>query len=101
MNLQPFILVGHPGLLEYLHEEGYETFDQIWFDEHYDKITDHSQRFYHVMENIKTVCALDQTELQNMYVKVWDKLRHNREVFLKKNHTTYWIELIRTMLQIQ
>ena len=53
------------------------------------------------MENIKPVCALDQTELQNMYVKVWDKLRHNREVFLKKNHTTYWIELIRTMLQIQ
>ena len=100
INMQPFILVGHPGLLQYLHNEGYETFDQIWFDEPYDTITDHKQRFYHVMENIKTVCSLDNSDLQSKYVKVWDRLRHNRKVFLEKNHTNYWRELIQTMLNI-
>ena len=101
INMQPFILVGHPGLLQYLHDEGYETFDQIWFDEHYDTITDHKQRFFYVMENIKTVCSLDNSELQSKYVKVWDRLRHNRKVFLEKNHTNYWRELIQTMLNIE
>ena len=53
------------------------------------------------MENIKTVCSLDNSDLQSKYVKVWDRLRHNRKVFLEKNHTTYWRELIQTMLNIE
>ena len=99
--MQPFILVGHPGLLQYLHNEGYETFDQIWFDEHYDTIKDHRQRFYYVMEDIKRVSSMEHSVLHGMYLKVWDTLKHNRKVFLEKNHTTYWRELIQTMLKIK
>jgi hypothetical protein len=32
VNLQPFIIVGHPGLLAYLKDKGFETYPE-WFNE--------------------------------------------------------------------
>ena len=100
MNLQPFILLGHPGLLAYLKENGYETFPEF-FDEHYDNIEDHSQRFYSVMQNIIRVNSFPKEELHSLYKRVWPKLLHNRQKLLDHSHTEYWRELIKTMKEIK
>ena len=100
MNLQPFILLGHPGLLAYLKENGYETFPEF-FDEHYDTIEDHPMRFWHVVENIKRVNSFPKEELHNLYKRVWPKLLHNRQKLLDHSHTEYWRELIKTMKEIK
>ena len=100
MNLQPFILLGHPGLLAYLKENGYETFPEF-FDEHYDNIEDHAQRFYSVMQNIIRVNAMPQEELHGLYKRVWPKLLHNRQKLLDHSHAEYWRELIKTMKEIR
>jgi len=99
-NLQPFILLGHPGLLAYLKENGYETFPEL-FDEHYDEIENHPKRFYNVVENIVRVCAMPQEELHRLYSSVWEKLLHNRQKLLNHTHVEYWRELIKTMKEIK
>jgi len=100
VNLQPFIFVGHPGLLAYLREHGYETFPEF-FDEHYDEIENHPKRFYNVVENIVRVCSMPQEELHRLYGSVWEKLLHNRQKLLNHTHVEYWRELIKTMKEIK
>jgi hypothetical protein len=79
---KPFILVGPPHSLAYMRELGYRTFDQ-WFDESYDRIEDHEERFFKIIELINTIYDKPIHELQQMYVEMTEVLEHNRNHLLK------------------
>ena len=71
----PFILITHPGALERLHQLGFETFPE-WFDENYDRISDHGERIKFIGEQVKQAC---ESDLDINLIK--DKLEHNRHHF--------------------
>lgn len=93
VNYHPFIITSGPGCLAYLHEQGYETFPEL-FDESYDTLTDRSKRMSIIMNNIESWCTRDIKELHKVYWSVWDKLEHNHKHFFEKNHQTEWLKLI-------
>jgi len=99
VNLQPFIIVGHPGLLAYLKDKGFETYPE-WFNEEYDGIKDHKKRLHMVMENIKRVSSYSHDELHEMYKKSWDKLLRNRQRFFDYNWLSDFNELVEAMKKI-
>jgi len=51
---QPFIMLGPPNALKCLRDMGFRTFHDIW-DESYDAITDHSERFYKILDLCKSI----------------------------------------------
>ena len=75
----PFIVTGNYGLLEYLRDKGFETYPEL-FDESYDKQGDPTKRLEIVLENIKRLCEMDETELKKLYDSVIWKVEHNRNV---------------------
>jgi hypothetical protein len=92
LQLQPFIMVGGPKVLKFLRKFGYETFPEI-FDESYDTILDHGERLDFICDEINRVCKLTLNEWDDMYRSVWDKLVHNRKLFLKRN--TQFLDLFK------
>jgi hypothetical protein len=73
----PFMTVGEPGTLQYLHQLGFETFDNLW-DETYDQNTNADQRIAQVIDNIiqYTKAPLDKITLQ--------KIQHNHDRFFNR-----------------
>jgi hypothetical protein len=74
----PFMIVGEPGTLEYMHRLGFETFENLW-SESYDHTHDIKQRIAQVVENVVqyTKEPLDQLTLQ--------KIQHNHARFYNQN----------------
>ena len=60
----PFIVVGTPGLLHYLHELGFQTFSSI-FDEGYDLIVDDHQRMRHIFGVIEHLGNMSREQLRD------------------------------------
>jgi hypothetical protein len=73
----PFMVVGEPGTLQYLHQLGFETFENLW-DETYDHITDVDQRIEQVVNNVVqyTKAPLDKITLQ--------KIQHHYDRFFNQ-----------------
>lgn len=74
----PFMIVGEPGTLEYMHRLGFETFENLW-SESYDHTQDIKQRVAQVVENVVqyTKEPLDQLTLQ--------KIQHNHARFYNQD----------------
>jgi hypothetical protein len=70
----PFIVFGQVGVLEYLHELGFETFENL-FDESYDCEEDQSTRLAQIVANIANFKQQDYDTL------TWKKLNHNHDLF--------------------
>jgi hypothetical protein len=70
----PFMIVGEPGTLGYLHSLGFETFENLW-PESYDTILSTPHRIDQVVQNVVqySMEPLDQLTLQ--------KLEYNRNHF--------------------
>lgn len=73
----PFMVVGEPGTLQYLHDLGFETFENLW-DESYDHNPDVNQRIAQVVNNLSqyTKAPLDKITLQ--------KIQHNHNRFFNQ-----------------
>jgi len=84
----PFILIGAQGMLEHLREEGFKT-SSYMFDESYDNIEDDDERILFVMDEIERFSKLDYDTKMSKYLKSFDNILHNQEIFLKKNTQTY------------
>lgn len=52
INRHPFVLVGCPGMLQYLKNFGFKTFDQYFTNSDYDNIVDDIERLQAITENI-------------------------------------------------
>ena len=73
----PFIVLGQPGVLEYLRSQGFETFDNL-FDESYDNQFDLSTRIDILFDNVKN---FNRTSYDNLTL---EKINHNRNLFFNK-----------------
>lgn len=69
----PFIVSGQPGLLNYIRNLGFETFENL-FDESYDTETEFDKRLTIIVENVKQFNKQDYNKL------TWEKLRHNNNL---------------------
>jgi hypothetical protein len=80
---KPFILLAPPKTLQYLRENGFKTFSDFW-DESYDDILDHEQRFVTIVRLIQQLNDTPLPELQIMYDNMTSILEHNFELVNKK-----------------
>tara|TARA_X000001382_G_scaffold129665_1_gene122254 strand:- start:263 stop:1294 length:1032 start_codon:yes stop_codon:yes gene_type:complete len=78
---QPFIIMARPGILKYLREKGFDTFDDV-FDNSYDEIKDDWERFQSIMKEVKRVCDLEQETLHELYLNCVDRVVNNQQKFL-------------------
>ena len=70
----PFVVWGRPEVLKYLHDNGFETFENI-FDERYDSIIDNEQRLDAVVKNVTEFNRVPYDQITN------GKLSHNHARF--------------------
>jgi hypothetical protein len=79
---RPFIIVGPPRTLEYMHKLGFQTFERYW-DEDYDGDENHETRLLKIFEVIDYINSMDIDQLKVWYSNMEDILDHN--VNLLKN----------------
>lgn len=73
---RPFMLAAAPGNLAYLKSYGFQTFDH-WIDESYDTIQDPDQRLQAIVDQTSRLCAMSDSELQQMHQEMQPVLDHN------------------------
>ena len=73
---KPFLTFSYTGIISELKELGFKTFDFI-FSEEYDKLVDHTNRLYYVLDEYKTICNRDIEELTDIVKENYDILDHN------------------------
>lgn len=66
----PFIVLGQPGTLQFLRNNGFETYSEL-FDESYDSVIDYRERLKLVVKQIVEFQKQDYSTL------TWDKLKYN------------------------
>lgn len=85
----PFVIIGSPGCLKYLHEQGFKTFDR-WIDESYDSIIDVHERIKHVVNELKKFNAMSIDELSAIRIEMLEVLTHNKAVMKKRVTSKYF-----------
>jgi hypothetical protein len=80
---KPFIILGQPRQLEFLHKLGYKTFSPI-INESYDTYDDPAERFYMVMKEVKRLCSKSNKELVNIFKDLNDILDYNYNLYFSK-----------------
>lgn len=76
---RPFIIVGPPRTLEYMHKLGFQTFERYW-DEDYDGEENHETRLAKIFKVIDYINSMDIEQLRVWYSNMEDILRHNVEM---------------------
>jgi hypothetical protein len=74
---QPFILIGPPGSLKSLREQGYRVFDHA-LDNSYDQIEDNTERWLATRAVIED---LKNKDMHQWFLSCVDDLEHNRRLF--------------------
>ena len=76
----PFVVIGLPGTLELLHEQGFITFGSV-IDESYDKELDDQKRLAMCLEQVRKLNKLNMNEFKNMYNSLQPILHHNYQTY--------------------
>jgi hypothetical protein len=74
---QPFIVIGTPGTLELLRQNGYRVFDHV-LDNRYDRIQDNTQRWLSIRGLIEQLAKQD---LHSWFSRCMEDLQHNQSQF--------------------
>lgn len=82
--LQPFVIWGSPGTLQYLNDRGYRTFHNI-FDESYDLELDPEVRMKKIIKEIERFCSFSFNEKSQKLRSIEQILVHNRQHYLNMN----------------
>lgn len=98
INLHPFIVLGNTGILQYLRNEGYETFPEL-FNESYDYMDDHTLRMKHILYEVERFCSLSPTNKTNLLLKIKDKLYHNQKLFFDRNYKERYNFVFNTLVE--
>jgi len=87
VNYHPFITASQINTLEYLKENGYATFPEL-FDESYDKETDVKKRSQIILNSIENFN-------KDIYFsnEIRDKLIHNRNNFFERKGKQHWVDV--------
>lgn len=83
---QPFVVFGPPRSLEYLRSYGFQTFGAFW-DEGYDHIDDHQQRYHRILDLLNTLDQLTDLEFQDLLARCLAVVDHNRKLFFSQRFT--------------
>ncbi len=76
LHYHPFILIGSQHTLRKLREDGYKTFD---LDESYDEESDPFHRMMMALEQVRKLCDMPISKLNEWYWNQRDVLIHNRD----------------------
>jgi hypothetical protein len=74
---QPFVIIGTAHSLRTLREQGYKTFDHS-IDNHYDEITDNTQRWMAIRN---TILKIQSQNMHEWFLKCLPDIKHNQQVF--------------------
>lgn len=94
----PFMILGNPGTLEYLREKGYLTFSR-WFDENYDQDAPLEDRIQIIINNLKYIKSLSNTELMKMFYEMRIICNHNLEVYKIHQRKNSFLEILDNIIQ--
>lgn len=73
---RPFVMLGHPGTLEYLQELGFKTFSDFW-DESYDKEKNYARRLGKIVDIIEMICK--HKDIDGLYKDMQEVIQHNKK----------------------
>lgn len=79
-HCHPFVMVGNGGILRELRRKGFQTFHPF-IDERYDDVSEPAERFRLIRREIERLCALDHSQLAELYAELWPRLMHNFSLF--------------------
>ena len=79
---QPFVIVGAPGSLQMLREQGYRVFDHA-IDNYYDEIEHNTKRWTAIR---RLLSDLKQKDLQEWNSSCIEDIRHNQAFFQNSSH---------------
>lgn len=77
LYMRPFVIAGGPYVLRYLRELGFETFSEFW-DESYDEIEDHKERFEAIANILEGLLSRPLPELSDLLRRMEPLLARNR-----------------------
>lgn len=90
---QPFVLLGCVNNLAYLRSYGFKTFDSFW-NEDYDSIEDPVLRLQAVVQIVKQICSLNNSELRQLLDNMSNVIEHNYNWFYSQEFIdNCWQEL--------
>ena len=92
------MILGNPGTLEYLREKGYLTFSR-WFDENYDQDAPLEDRIQIIINNLKYIKSLSNTELMKMFYEMRIICNHNLEVYKIHQRKNSFLEILDNIIQ--
>jgi hypothetical protein len=81
----PFIILNRPGVLKYMHNMGFLTFER-WFDESYDDEHNDNRRLEKIINEVERLCNLSFAEWDIMLEEMAPILEHNYNRLV--NYTT-------------
>jgi hypothetical protein len=79
--LQPMILIGNAGSLDYLQKIGFRTFSPV-VDERYDQIADHLERLHIAYSEVKRLAGMSPSAVRDSFSELLPVLEHNFEHLL-------------------
>lgn len=85
----PFIIVGSPGVLKWLHSQGFKTFDK-WIDESYDLETNHQQRFDKIIMELKKLSKKSTSELKVMREEMTYTCTYNKNLMKERTRSKFY-----------
>lgn len=91
---KPFIIVGQPGILYHLQQNGYKTFNTLW-DESYDSTADPKARFDKITDLLLHLSQLDDTSFNILLRKTSDIVDHNFNHFMNRTPETQLVDIIK------
>jgi hypothetical protein len=97
--LQPFVIFGHPGSLEWMRSQGYTTFSE-WWDESYDRETDDQQRYRKVLDIVKWISEQSTDYLNDMLIDQLYVLQENHRIYSEHKSVgpnRMWLQLRETL----
>lgn len=91
---QPFIMVSAPGTLSHLQGLGYRTFSD-WWDEEYDRISDHHSRIEAVIDQIQLIAKWPADRFERFLHDSRETCIHNLNVLKEaSNNRSYTDQLL-------
>ena len=86
--MQPFIVLGQPGILAFLKDQGFKTFNK-WWDESYDQIYNNKARIKYLLLLYKKLSKCSRTELAQMLSEMLPILEHNENLYRQMYDNKY------------
>lgn len=93
----PFIILGQPGLLQFLRECGYKTFSELW-DESYDIEEDPQIRMEKIIQVVDGILKLPESEYSAIIQKAKQIAKFNFTVFKSRVPEQPCLDLVSSFL---